>query len=91
MQARLDAGEKPHFLPETRRVRESDWKVRLAACFKSADIVISFRDLPSAGVIVLTAAMSAYMSMPWLLKPLRPTADCLVMLGGIRACLCARQ
>ena len=42
MQARLDAGEKPHFLPETRRVRESDWKVRLAAYFKSADIVISF-------------------------------------------------
>ena len=29
MQARLDKGEKPHFLPETRRIRESDWKVRL--------------------------------------------------------------
>ena len=27
MQARLDAGEKPHFLPETRRIRESEWKV----------------------------------------------------------------
>ncbi|CAK0786075.1 hypothetical protein CVIRNUC_009288 [Coccomyxa viridis] len=27
VQARLDAGAKPHFLPETRRVRESDWKV----------------------------------------------------------------
>jgi hypothetical protein len=27
VQARLDAGEKPHFLPETRRIRESEWKV----------------------------------------------------------------
>jgi len=27
VQARLDKGEKPHFLPETRRIRESDWKV----------------------------------------------------------------
>ena len=30
MQARLDAGEKPHFLPETRRIRESEWKVTSA-------------------------------------------------------------
>lgn len=28
VQARLDAGERPHFLGETRRIRESDWKVR---------------------------------------------------------------
>lgn len=27
MQARLDAGERPHFLGDTRRIRESDWKV----------------------------------------------------------------
>lgn len=30
MQARLDAGEKPHFLPETRRIRENEWKVTSA-------------------------------------------------------------
>ena len=29
VQARLDKGEKPHFLPETRRIRERDWKVGL--------------------------------------------------------------
>ena len=28
LQARLDAGERPHFLPETARIRQSDWKVR---------------------------------------------------------------
>jgi malate synthase len=28
VQARLDAGERPRFLPETRRIREGDWKVR---------------------------------------------------------------
>lgn len=27
VQKRFDAGERPHFLPETRRIRESDWKV----------------------------------------------------------------
>lgn len=27
VQARLDKGDKPHFLPETRRIRERDWKV----------------------------------------------------------------
>jgi malate synthase len=27
VQARYDAGEKPDFLPETKRIRESDWKV----------------------------------------------------------------
>lgn len=27
VQARLDKGKKPHFLPETRRIRERDWKV----------------------------------------------------------------
>ena len=26
-QARIDAGEKPDFLPETRAVREGDWKI----------------------------------------------------------------
>ena len=26
-QSRLDAGERPDFLPETRQVRESEWKV----------------------------------------------------------------
>ena len=31
VQARLDAGEKPHFLPDTRRIRESEWKV-ISAC-----------------------------------------------------------
>ena len=27
-QERYDAGEKPHFLPETQHVRDGDWKVR---------------------------------------------------------------
>jgi hypothetical protein len=34
VQARLDAGERPHFLGETRRIRESNWKVR--CCSKEA-------------------------------------------------------
>ena len=34
VQARLDAGERPHFLGETRRVRESDWKVRFTFCIR---------------------------------------------------------
>ena len=53
MQARLDAGAKPHFLPETRRVRESDWKVRLAGFLDLPDAVNSFEDLPSAGMTAL--------------------------------------
>lgn len=53
MQARLDAGAKPHFLPETRRVRESDWKVRLAGFLDLPDSVNSFEDLPSAGMTAL--------------------------------------
>lgn len=33
VQKRFDAGERPHFLPETRRIREADWKVtRLCIC-----------------------------------------------------------
>ena len=47
MQARLDAGEKPHFLPETRRVRESDWKVRLTGAWVhltlSSGLIVSHR------------------------------------------------
>ena len=53
MQARLDAGENPHFLPETRRIRESDWKVRLSGGSGFINSLKRFQESRLAGMTAL--------------------------------------
>ena len=89
VQARLDAGEKPHFLPETRRVRESDWKVRLGGALGSPDIVISSENHSTAGMTALAKCqedMCAH-ALAFMASALTLTAACIPALGGSTACL----